>query len=283
MTTAFARALTRSRRALARDLPWIAHPDPWAILVAEVMLQQTSVARVREPWRVFLQAYPTPAALAAAPLDEVLIRWRGLGYPRRARNLREAARVICSEHAGAVPTGLRALRALPGVGEYTASAVASFAFGAPLSVLDTNVGRVLARALAAAPLTRLQARALADAARGRRASAPWNQAMIDLGAQFCTARPRCEVCPVRRACAWRARGGPDPAPASAGVSRAQAPFEGSDRQLRGRVLARLVEGVSGAAFEAAFADVERARLARILEGLRADGLVELESVRLARA
>ena len=278
---AFRRALTRARPALARELPWRGHGDPWAILVSEVMLQQTSVARVREPWRRFLDAFPTPADCARAPLDEVLVAWRGLGYPRRASYLRLAAIAIVERHEGQVPATLPELRALAGVGAYTAAAVASFAFAAPVTVLDTNVGRVLARALANRTLGAGEARDLAERVRGRSASAAFNQSLLDLGAQFCRARPRCAACPLARACRWRREGGPDPAPTSAGVSRAQAPYAGSNRELRGRILAVLEARPRRADFEAHFAEVDPARLATALEGLASDGLVDATRLRLA--
>lgn len=266
---------------MRRDLPWVGHDDPWAIFVSEVMLQQTSTSRVLGPWRAFLTAYPTPSDLAAAPLDEVLARWRGLGYPRRARALREAAILMRDSHGGRVPRDRDDLLALPGVGEYTANAVASFAFAEPVTVLDTNVGRVLARAVANSPLTRAAARALGDEVRAAQPSAAFNQSLLDLGAQFCRATPRCENCPVAAACRWRREGGPDPAPTSAAVSRPQAAYAGSDRQLRGRILARLESRPSPTQFAAHFADVEPVRLEAALCSLARDGLVDLAGPRLA--
>jgi A/G-specific adenine glycosylase len=259
----------------------VGHDDPWAIYVSEVMLQQTSTTRVLGPWAAFLAAYPTPSDLAGAPLDEVLARWRGLGYPRRAKALREAAIIMRDRHGGRVPTSRLDLLELPGVGEYTANAVASFAFGEPVTVLDTNVGRVLARAVANRRLTRVEARALGDELRGSQASATFNQALLDLGAQFCRARPRCEQCPLASSCRWHREGGPDPAPTSAAVSRPQSAFEGSDRQLRGRILAHLESRPRSIEFAAHFADVEPERLEAVLEGLASDGLVDLDGPRLA--
>ena len=245
------------------------------------MLQQTSTARVLAPWAAFLAAYPTPGELADAPLDEVLAKWRGLGYPRRARALREAAIIMRERHGGRVPRSRADLLDLPGVGEYTANAVASFAFDEPVTVLDTNVGRVLARAVANARLTRAEARALGDELRATQPSAAFNQSLIDLGAQFCRATPRCARCPLAASCRWRREGGPDPAPSSAAVSRPQPAFAGSDRQLRGRVLTHLESRPSPAAFAAHFVDVEPARLGAVLEGLARDGLVDLAGPRLA--
>jgi A/G-specific adenine glycosylase len=248
-------------------------PRPWAILVSEVMLQQTSTSRVKEPWARFLELFPTPVACADAPLSEVLVAWSGLGYPRRAKALHGAARVIRDDFGGLVPDSVDDLLALPGVGQYTAHAVATFAFGKPVAVLDTNVGRVLARALANAPLGRVEAQRLADDLLPERDPASFNQAMLDLGAQFCRAAPRCESCPVKRHCTWQRRGGGDPAPLSAAVSQRQAPFVGSNREQRGRVLRLLADGPRSKQQLATrlFVDTERANV--VLESLVHDGLV----------
>ncbi len=269
-----ARAVSRAAPRLARDLPWVGERDPWAVLVSEVMLQQTPAARVVGPWRAFLDRYPTPAALAAAPLAEVLTAWRGLGYHRRARDLQRAAVALVERHGGRVPGGVEELRALAGVGEYTARAVAAFAFGARVAVVDTNVARVLARAVAGRPLAPREAHAEATALLGRRDPRRFNQAMIDLGARHCAARPRCGDCPLARVCAWRRGGGEDPAPRSAHVTRPQAPFAGSDRQWRGRAIERLRHGpATPAQMTRHLAGLEPARRRRVLDGLVADGLV----------
>ena len=268
------RALLVSAGAIERDLPWIAIGDPWAVVVSEFMLQQTQVARVIAPWERFMASFPTPAACAAAPLASVVRHWEGLGFHRRAKFLHDAAKAMVERHGGKVPADPDALRALPGIGPYTANAVASFAFGAPVGVLDTNVGRVLARAVANRPLTTKEAQAMADALVPPSDSARFNQALLDLGAQFCASSPRCETCPVRRICRWQRDGGDDPAPRSAGVSKKQSPFAGSDRQIRGRLLATLREKSVGFAALCAAAqsdDVERIR--RCLDGLESDGLV----------
>jgi len=159
----FRRALRRAAPRLRRDLPWIGLDDPWAVFVSEVMLQQTSTGRVREPWRRFLEAFPSPSSLADAPLADVLRLWSGLGYPRRAQWLQGAARLMCERFDATVPATLDDLMSLPGVGPYTAHAVASFAFGAPVAVLDTNVGRVLSRALVNRALRAREAQVLATA------------------------------------------------------------------------------------------------------------------------
>jgi len=238
------------------------------------MLQQTQTARVVEPWTRFMERFPTPRACAHAPLADVLTEWRGLGYHRRAKALHDAARVIRDECGGIVPSDVKELRKLPGVGEYTANAVASFAFGKPVAVLDTNVGRVLARALVNRRLRPREARTLAADVLPRTNVAAFNQAMLDLGAQFCRATPRCATCPLATHCAWRQEGGDDPAPQSAGVSRPQPPFEGSNRQLRGRVLNVLRDGAhSREKLEASFDGVETSRRDEVLAGLVRDGLI----------
>ena len=176
------------------------------------MLQQTQTSRVIEPWRRFVAAFPTASACADASLADVLRLWEGLGYHRRAKALHEAARLIRDEFGGVVPSEVPALRSLPGVGEYTAHAVASFSFGRPVAVLDTNVGRVLARAVENRTLSAREARGVAHALLPRRDVASFNQSMLDLGAQFCRSSPRCDDCPVARVCRWRLEGGADPAP-----------------------------------------------------------------------
>jgi A/G-specific adenine glycosylase len=178
------------------------------------------------------------------------------------------------EYAGEVPREVEQLLQLPGVGEYTAHAVASFAFATPVAVLDTNVGRVLARALENRTLRRADARAVAASLLPARDSARFNQAMLDLGAQFCRATPRCEFCPMRANCAWQQDGGPDPAPNSAAVSRAQAAFHGSNRQFRGRVLRALTESPrSVRELARTLGEVETSRRREVLEGLVRDGLI----------
>ena len=271
----------RNATLLARDLPWIEHADPWAVLVSEVMLQQTQASRVIDPWKGFLNAFSTPASCARAPLSEILRLWSGLGYHRRAKALHDAAMMIRDEFGGAVPASVVDLRRLPGVGEYTANAVASFAFGRNVAVVDTNVGRVLARAVANRTLSVSDARSTANELLPRNDAASFNQAMLDLGAQYCTATPRCQTCPVARVCRWNLEGGPDPAPRSAGVSRPQARFQGSDRQARGRVLAALRERPrSMRHLVACVDDGDPRRGATLVAGLIADGLIERHGQRV---
>jgi A/G-specific adenine glycosylase len=269
------RALRRAEGSLKRDLPWIGHRDPWAVLVSEFMLQQTQVSRVIGPWTEFLKSFPTPTACAQAPLSQVMRLWAGLGYHRRAKALHDAAQMIRNEFGGVLPSDVEQLRRLPGVGEYTANAVASFSFARPVAVLDTNVGRILARALANRALDKREANAMANQLLGRSASAAFNQSMLDLGAQYCRAVPRCQSCPVARACRWNLEGGVDPAPHSAAVSRAQSRFVGSDRQLRGRVLKHLRSG--GLSKQTLFRQLEGADVDKcevVLHGLVVDGLVQ---------
>jgi A/G-specific adenine glycosylase len=224
------------------DLPWRSTRDPWPVLVSEVMTQQTQVTRVVPSYRRFLELFPTPGACAAAPLAEVLRAWQGLGYNRRARQLHLAATAIVADHGGQVPEGLAALESLPGVGPYTARAVLTFAFGHDVGVLDTNAGRVVARAAAGRSLTRSEAQRLVDAMVPPGHGWQFNQALLDLGATQCVAGvPQCAGCPVLRRCRWARQGRvePDPASGSAAVSKRQAAFAGSDRQGRGRLVEAL--------------------------------------------
>jgi A/G-specific adenine glycosylase len=277
----FRRALRRAGAGIRRDLPWIGLDDPWAIFVSEVMLQQTSTRRVIDPWRRFLDAYPTPEACARAPLADVLRHWSGLGYPRRAKSLHEAARVITDRFAGAVPSQPEELLGLPGVGPYTAHAVASFAFDRRVAVLDTNVGRVLARAVAKRPLRPREAQVLATALLPREGVAAFNQSLLDLGAQWCTSTPRCAQCPVALTCRWRRDGGDDPAPRSAAVSRPQSAFAGSDRQVRGRIMKALSDRpLRTRSLLDVLVNVDPARAAILLEDLVNEGLLSRDGDRV---
>jgi A/G-specific adenine glycosylase len=240
----------RERQVLAwgeghlRDLPWRRTRDPWAVLVSEVMAQQTGVDRVVPYYERFLARFPTPPACAAAPLGEVLRLWTGLGYNQRAVNLHRCARAVVDRHGGALPADVAALRALPGVGPYTARAVLAFAFEHDVGVVDTNAGRVLAR-WGGRPLRTTEAQALADELVPPGRAWAWNQAVMELGGTVCLRRrPRCASCPVRRSCAWAAArlAAPDPADGSAAVGTGQPRFEGSDRQGRGRLVEALCRG-----------------------------------------
>src|SRR5687767_15166163 len=223
--------------ATRRDLPWRRTRDPWAVLVSELMLQQTQVPRVVPKYQAFLERFPTPAACAAAPLGDVVTAWAGLGYNRRAVNLHRAATAVVERHGGALPDDLDALLALPGIGPYTARAVLVFAFERDIGLVDTNAGRFVSRALAGRAVAPVEAQALADAAVPRGRAWAWGQAVFDLGAAVCTKRtPACRSCPIETSCAWARAGwpAPDPVIGSAGVSKGQSTFAGSFRQGRGR-------------------------------------------------
>jgi A/G-specific adenine glycosylase len=250
-----------------RDLPWRSVRDPWSILVAEVMLQQTQAERVIPKWTAFLDAYPDAATCAATPLGDVLRLWQGLGYPRRARNLRAAAELVVERHDGVVPDALDALLALPGIGPYTARAVLAFAFERDVAVVDTNIARVLARTTGER-LTPQRAQSAADDLVPAGHGWIWNQVLMDLGAVLCRPTPHCDRCPIATSCSWCAAGrpNPDPAAGSAGVSTRQAPFAGSDREARGRILRVLHDGPRPVS------DFDT----RILASLVTDGLVEVD-------
>ncbi len=262
----------------ARDLPW-RRPEatPWAVMVSEFMLQQTPVVRVLPVFDAWLERWPAPADLAAEPVGEAVRAWGRLGYPRRAQRLHAAATAIVEEHDGDVPADHAALRALPGVGDYTAAAVATFAYGQRHVVLDTNVRRVLARTLQGvelpgASVTRAE-RDLAEQVlpADEPTAATWSVAVMEVGALVCTAaRPRCDSCPVADLCAWRTAGHP---PYDGPPRRGQT-YAGTDRQCRGRLLAVLRdahEPVHVSRLEAVWSPAEQRD--RCLRSLLADGLV----------
>ncbi len=262
-----------------RPLPWRAPgTSAWGVFVSEIMAQQTPVARVEPLWHEWLTRWPTPAELAVAAPGDAVRAWGRLGYPRRALRLHEAARAIVDRHDGQVPTDLADLLALPGVGTYTAAAVACFAHGIPVPVVDTNVRRVLARAVTGTPLaapaltTAESALAAAVLPADRHDALTWNVAVMELGALVCTARsPRCDVCPIRPDCAWQAAGAP---PYTGPARRGQA-WAGTDRQARGVLLQALRDSpapVSAATLKAVWPD--DAQRGRCLDGLVADGLIE---------
>jgi A/G-specific adenine glycosylase len=276
--SALARLATRWYARHARDLPWRA-PDvgAWAVLVSEVMLQQTPVARVVPVWREWVARWPAPDGLAAEPAAEAIRAWGRLGYPRRALRLHECAGTLVAEHGGRVPRSLPQLLALPGIGDYTARAVVAFAYRQRHPVVDTNVRRLVARCVAgrpdagpattAADLAATEALLPASGPAAARASA----AFMELGAVVCTARaPRCEGCPLASRCAWLATGRSLPALPSRRPQR----YEGTDRQVRGALLAvfRQATGpVTRAALARAWAS--EAQRERALASLVADGLV----------
>jgi A/G-specific adenine glycosylase len=244
------------------------------VLVSEVMLQQTQVDRVAPRYVALMELWPTPALWAAVPLGDVLARWQGLGYPRRAQRLHAAARVVVHDFGGDMPSGLDELLGLPGVGAYTARAVRAFAFELPAAVVDTNVVRVLARVVGER-LTARQVQDLADSLVPEGDVWLWNQSIMELGALVCRPRPDCARCPLADLCRWHTdgHGDPDPAVGTAGVSTRQSRFEGSDRQARGRLLASVVAGpvATGDAARVMGRDEEVAL--RVVAGLVAEGLV----------
>lgn len=284
-----------------RDLPWRSTRDPWKILVAECMLQQTQVARVIPKWSAFLEEFPTPTACAAAPLARILWHWDGLGYNRRAIQLHALAEAIVNDHAGAVPDDLEDLLRLPGIGPYTARAIRVFAYEYDDAVVDTNVGRIIARAVVGRPVNSRRAQEMADALVPLGEGWIWNQGLLDFGATVCTKKsPTCETCPIEMGCVWRSAmrqlsrfsGGAerhrqasevgvamfqDPAVGSAAVSGKQSRFEGSDRQGRGRLLRALHKCDVG------LTDLEHVmgwpgqseRASRVAASLVADGLASL--------
>ncbi|MGB8652520.1 MAG: A/G-specific adenine glycosylase [Mycobacteriales bacterium] len=263
--------------ASARDLPWrAAGTTPYGVLVSEVMLQQTPVARVVPAYLQWLERWPTPTALAADAPGEAVRMWGRLGYPRRALRLHAACTVVVERFGGSLPTTVDGLLSLPGVGDYTARAVAAFALRQRHPVVDTNVRRVVARVV----------EGVADAAVARRdlalvasllpdadeAAAVASIALMELGALVCTARsPRCTACPVASSCSWLARGAPALA---VPVKRPQA-YAGTDRQVRGLLLAALRDSpgpVTAQLLEGCWH--EPVQRARALDGLVADGLVD---------
>jgi len=276
MSDDFARAVTQWYAGAKRTLPW---RDPgcsaWGVLVSEFMLQQTPVRRVLPLWSQWMQRWPTPAALAAEPAGEAIRAWGRLGYPHRALRLHAIAVRICAEHDGEVPLDPAVLRTLAGIGDYTAAAVAAFAGGARVAVLDTNVRRVYARVYdgvahpnRGTPTVGERARAL-----DRLPDPPgdFSVAVMELGALVCTARaPRCPACPVAARCRWLARGLP-----ATGQPRRTQTYAGTDREVRGRLLAVLratTDPVAPAELDLAWPDATQRD--RALAGLVADGLAE---------
>lgn len=274
--------------ANGRDLAFRSTRDPWAILVSEVMAQQTQAVRAAEAWTRFMATYPTPAALADATPADAIRAWRGLGYNRRALALHRAARVIVEEHRGRVPDSLEELLALPGIGPYTARAVLAIAFKRPVAALDVNIRRVLGRAFgfeafgfeAHAPVAR---QAAADALVPVDRAADWTHALMDIGAAFCRPRdPRCRACPLAAWCAFAA-GAPGDAPAGSRATstprHATPRFESTSRWLRGRILDRLRDAPDHAwvRFDAPMGVHSKAKVLDALAALAADGLIDRNS------
>ena len=261
----------------ARELPWRGGTSAWPVMVSEFMLQQTPVSRVLPVFAAWMERWPTPADLASDPPGEAVRAWGRLGYPRRALRLHAAAVAIVSEHGGEVPGDHGSLLALPGVGSYTAAAIASFAFGQRHVVLDTNVRRVFARvrdgvAFPAPSVTAAERLSSLQLLPGESEASRWAAGTMELGAIVCTARsPRCQECPVQDMCRWRARG----YPAYDGPKRPAQTYDGTDRQCRGRIL-QLLRDASGPVGKYAIDLVwdKADQRERALDGLVADGLVE---------
>jgi A/G-specific adenine glycosylase len=274
---AFSTVVTKWYDGNARDLPWRApQAGPWGVLVSEIMLQQTPAARVVPLWTQWMERWPAPADLAADAPGEAVRAWGRLGYPRRALRLHASAVAMVERHHGTVPTSYDELLALPGVGSYTAAAVAAFGFGQRHAVLDTNVRRVHARvfdgqadATTASPTVAERAAALALVPEDR--PARHSVAVMELGALVCTARaPRCGACPLTASCAWHALGRPD-----GPIGRRPQPYAGTDRQVRGRLLAVLRDSpdeVAKSALDEVWDDTVQRE--RALAGLLTDGLVQ---------
>lgn len=258
------RRLLRWYERSARDLPWRRTRDPYAVLVSEVMLQQTQVARVIPAYTSFLERFPTLRALATASLGDVLRVWGGLGYPRRARDLRRAAQLS----GDALPADRAGLDALPGIGRYTAGAVACFAHGQIEAFADTNIARVLGRVVLGAATDPRAGEALDAELLPPGSGARWHHALMDLGATICVARgPRCEACPLRSLCVAYARGTTAPP-----APRRQAAFATSDRRVRGRILALLREADGGRTVASLRSAVGDTRVPRLVDALVAEGL-----------
>lgn len=263
-------------RANARDLPW-REPgtSPWGILLSEVMSQQTPVARVAPRWEEWMRRWPTPSDLAAAGTDEVLRAWGSLGYPRRALRLQECARVLVDDYAGAVPRDVDKLLALPGIGDYTARAVAAFAYAQAVPVVDTNVRRVYARAVLGRPIAKARKAELEHVAAllPDRDAHVFSAGLMELGALVCTAaNPACERCPLRAECAWVTAGSPEPTAEELAGKKVQK-FAGTDRQVRGKIMKVLREASAPVPQEAI--DVvwpDAAQRSRALYSLIDDGL-----------
>jgi A/G-specific adenine glycosylase len=260
-----------------RDLPWRATRDPYRVLVAEVLAQQTQAARAAAAWPRFLERFPDVGALAAAAPAEVLRAWQGLGYNRRALALHRTARAV--QERGGWPDTVEELAGLPGIGPYTARAVACFALERRVAPVDTNVARVLARSLAGADpaqLTPAARQRLADQAMPEGQPWAWSSALMDVGALHCRPRPRCDGCPLEPSCRWRALGPAAPPPRP----RTQAPFATSDRRWRGAVV-RALAGAPDGLDRAALADAVQAAAAgrpagwfdTLLRRLEAEGMV----------
>lgn len=267
--------------ANGRDLAFRHTNDPWAILVSEVMAQQTQAARAAEAWTRFMAEFPTPAALAAASPATVIRAWRGLGYNRRALALHRAAIAIVAEHDGRVPDSLDALIRLPGIGPYTARAVLAIAFNRPVAALDVNIRRVLGRAFSREALSARELQAIADGFVPAGKAATWTHALMDIGAAFCRPRdPQCGECPLRSTCLYANRPqSARAAPASASRAKPSVRFESTTRWLRGRILDRLRDSPDWVIFDDTIGSHDRASVEASLSRLSIEGMIELDDNR----
>jgi len=271
--------------ANGRDLAFRRTADPWAVLVSEVMSQQTQAARAAEAWSRFIVEFPTPAALAEASPATAIRAWRALGYNRRALALRATAIAIVDGHDGRVPDTLEALLLLPGVGPYTARAVLAIAFDRPVAALDVNIRRVLGRAFLGSGVSPRAAQEAADSLVPRGRAAAWTHALMDIGSAFCRPRdPRCGDCPLRATCAHAAasvRPAPDADQVTA-AGRARTPkprFEDTTRWLRGRILDRLRDAPDWVTFGEPIGKHGADAVAASLSQLAREGMIELDEPR----
>ena len=256
-----------------RPLPW-RNSTPWGVVVSEFMLQQTPVNRVLPVWEAWMKKWPTPKHLAKAKKSDVIKYWGRLGYPRRALRLHETSKIITTKYRGSIPKNLPELRELPGVGEYTAAAIYSFAYGKRALVLDTNIRRVFARAIDGKEYASLTLNNKERTKREKlipREASLWAAATMELGATICTARsPQCEICPIAQSCVWRFKGYPK----SRAPKRKTQDWHGTDRQCRGTILNYLREKDRGtrSQFEKLWSD--KKQLEKALKSLETDGLIE---------
>ena len=282
LPTAARDAILAWYRRHGRSLPFRKSSDPYAVLVSEAMAQQTQAARAGDAWVGFMERFPTTHALAAASAADVLRAWRGLGYNRRALNLQRAARQLVERHDGRVPADLESLLALPGVGPYTARAVAAIAFGQPTGAVDTNVRRVLGRILAsdAATMPAADLQRVADEAVPIGQAADWTHALMDVGAMFCRPRrPLCEACPARAWCRFAKGARPGPAdPPTTEARRPSVAFASTSRWLRGRIVDRLRSAPDGAwiRIRGPIGKHDEAAVSTALAALAVEGFIELD-------
>jgi A/G-specific adenine glycosylase len=270
-----------------RNLAFRRTIDPWAVLVSEVMAQQTQAERAAEAWTAFIDRYPTPAALAAAPVADVIRAWRGLGYNRRAIALHAAAVRMVELHDGRVPATLDSLIALPGIGPYTARAILAIAFGQPVAALDTNIRRVLERSIRGLPAGARDFQEAADRFVPPGRAGAWTHALMDIGATYCRKRgPRCGACPLASGCAFVRAGGPGRSNAIAGPPSKPAPrFESTTRWLRGRILDRLRDMPvdTWSRFDEPIGLHQASAVVAALQALETEGFLERDATDGARA